>query len=154
MKHALLIDEIANHFGLDRFLLRAQVVAESAGDEFAFRFERDFFDRYIRTHDAAAKKFGPFAACSVGLLQVMVETAYEIGFTGQPWDLFTPKIGLFWGATYFRKQLDRFGGDAYVALIAYNGGPGTASQGPPYPNRKYADKVTKLAAEMASGELK
>lgn len=124
--------------------LRAQILVESSGDPFAFRYEDGFFDRYIRDSSAAkAARFGPLAACSYGLLQIMLETAYEIGFTGRPEDLFVPRIGLTWGARKMRGLWLWAGGldsDYDQALAAYNGGT-VHNATVPFRNQAYVDRV-------------
>lgn len=135
------IVRVATAYGLDPQLLTAQVLVESSGEAEAFRYEPAFFRRYVQGHPTAkAAKFGPLAACSFGPLQIMLETACEIGFLGQPWDLFTPAIGLEWGAKYFAALLTWAGGDVARALAAYNGGKG-GNVTPPFRNQAYVDKV-------------
>jgi len=71
-------------------------------------------------------------AGALGLTQVVPATGESIAksldetnFT--PQDLFRPNISLRFGAHYLAGQLADFKSDAYRALAAYNGGPGTAS---------------------------
>lgn len=129
---------VANHLALPIDVLSAQVQVESGGDPYAFRYEPAFFDRYIRHHEtAAAFKYGPLAACSYGLLQILLETAMELGFADAPERLFVPRVGVLWGARYLRRCVDRAGGDVFLGLQAYNG-TGDAA-------RDYAQKVWGLA---------
>ena len=78
--------------------------------------------------------FNPSAqspAGAQGLTQLMPATAAGLGVT-DPTD---PAQAIEGGARYLRQQLDRFGGDASMALAAYNAGPGAVQkyQGvPPY----------------------
>lgn len=122
-----LIAQTSQMYGLPYELLKAQCEHESSYDPFAFRWEAHFFDRYIRGNSkASAAAYGPFAACSVGLMQIMVETAYEIGFDGRPEQLFDPRVGLAWGAKRMKVLWSAAGGttsDYAAALAAYNGGP-------------------------------
>jgi soluble lytic murein transglycosylase-like protein len=135
------IDRVASAYGLDSNLLLAQVMTESSGDPNAFRYENLYFMRYIRDNPAAkAAKFGPLAACSFGLMQILLETACEIGFIGQPWELFQPAIGLEWGAKYLRSLIEWSGGNVDAALAAYNGGK-LGNQTPPYKNAWYVARV-------------
>ncbi len=120
--HDPLVIQVASVYGLRTDLLSAQIIAESAGRPDAFRWEPDFYDRYIhgKPHVAGAR-FGPLAACSYGLLQILLETALEHGFEGRPEDLFVPRVGLNWGAKYLRWCLDASGQDHFRALQRYNG---------------------------------
>ena len=117
-----LIDRTAATFQLDGQLLRAQILVESSGNPWAFRYEPAFFTRYIR-HNPHAKGFlyGPLAACSYGLLQILLETALELGYPDRPEHLFVPDTGLVWGARYLKKCLNRSHDDVFTALQLYNG---------------------------------
>lgn len=71
-------------------------------------------------------------AGALGLTQVIPSTgegiAAELGVEFRPQLLFRPNVSLRFGASYLGSQLDAFGRNAYHALAAYNGGPGTARQ--------------------------
>ena len=122
-----LIHQVANQFGLPFDVLQSQVIQESSGDPFAFGFEHGFFTTYIKGNPhAKAAQYGPLAACSCGLLQILVETAVEHGFTGRPEDLFDPLTGLTWGATYLADCLTKASGNLHEGLRRYNG-TGTAA---------------------------
>jgi soluble lytic murein transglycosylase-like protein len=81
-----------------------------------------------------------------GLTQLMPATAAGLGVT----DLTDPAQSLDGGARYLAQQLKRFGGDATLALAAYNAGPGAVEQHggvPPYPETQaYVRKVQAFAA--------
>jgi hypothetical protein len=150
-KHDSLIVQVANAYGLPCDLLRAQVEQESSGDEWALRFEPAFWARYVKNNpDAKAGRFGPFAACSCGLLQIMVETAYEDGFEGRPEELFSPRVGLTWGVKHLSALLAWAEGDYAKALAAYNAGRGGAESatGKAYAEAVYAKagRAVELAA--------
>lgn len=57
------------------------------------------------------------SAGAIGLMQLMPRTAAELSVN--PWE---PAANLLGGATYLRRQLDRFD-DVGLALAAYNAGP-------------------------------
>lgn len=66
-----------------------------------------------------------------GLMQIMPATGEELanryGYPNfQVEDLHNPLINIRLGAKYLANQRDYFGGDLYLALAAYNGGPGNA----------------------------
>jgi soluble lytic murein transglycosylase len=70
-------------------------------------------------------------AGALGLTQVIPATATDIAaklgrpdFT--PADLLDPSLNIEFGASYLGDQLRFFDGDLYLALAAYNGGPGNA----------------------------
>lgn len=124
-------------YGLPFDLVQTQVLHESSGKADAFRFESAFYEKYIQ-HNLTAKgfSFGPLAACSYGLMQVLLETALEDGFTGDPQLLFIPRVGLNAGCKHLRKLWDALGGTPETyrqALARYNGTGDAATQ--------YADAI-------------
>jgi cell wall-associated NlpC family hydrolase len=87
--------------------------------------------------------FDPSAGSSAGaqgLMQLMPATAAGLG--ADPLD---PSQALAGGAHYLKVQLDRFGGQADLALAAYNAGPTAVRKAggiPPYPETQaYVDRV-------------
>lgn len=144
-----LVVRTAATYRLDPTLLQAQVLVESSGDPSAFRYEREYFYRYLKSNpDAKGFKYGPLAACSYGLLQIMLETALEIGFDDPPERLFVPQIGLAWGAKYLRSLVEWAHGDIEQALAAYNGGK--AGNGVrPFRTMAYVEKVQLRASQLA-----
>jgi soluble lytic murein transglycosylase-like protein len=138
MDLAPLISQVANLYNLRLDILTAQIQIESSGDPFAFRYEDAYFEKYIRDNPGAKGfRYGPLAACSFGLLQIVFETALEHGFVGQPWELFSPRVGLSRGADYFKHCLLQESGSYPAALRRYNGSGKSADA--------YATKVLTLA---------
>jgi soluble lytic murein transglycosylase-like protein len=117
------IDAAAASNGIDPALLEGLVSQESG------------FDPNARS-----------GAGAVGLTQLMPGTAAALGVTN-PLD---PAQSLQGGAKYLRQQLDRFGGDARLALAAYNAGPGAVARYggvPPYSEtQNYVNSVLAKAA--------
>jgi len=68
-----------------------------------------------------------------GLMQIIPSTGANIvAQTGWPEnytaeDLYRPRVSITFGADYLSDQRDYFDDDLYVALAAYNGGPGNAA---------------------------
>lgn len=58
---------------------------------------------------------------AIGLVQLMPETAAELGVT----DLFDPRQNVFAGARYLRMLINEFEGQVALALAAYNAGAGS-----------------------------
>jgi soluble lytic murein transglycosylase-like protein len=119
-----MIDETSRRYGVDAALVHAVVRAESAFD-----------------HLAVSSKGAQ------GLMQLMPTTASEVGVR----DAFQPRDNLEGGVFYLRELLDRFSGNARLALAAYNAGPGAVDMHgglPPYDEtREYVDRVFRYRQE-------
>jgi soluble lytic murein transglycosylase-like protein len=88
-----------------------------------------------------------------GLMQLMPETAEEVGVT----DVFDPRQNILGSVEYITKLINRYDGDVRLALAAYNTGPGkiagrgvTSSESEAYLTvpqsiRDYADRVLRYA---------
>lgn len=142
-----IIRATASNFNLDPELLIAQVLIESSGDPFAFRYEPGFWTQYLVNRAPVQRPEGPLLACSYGLLQILGQTARERGYTGALPDLFDPAVGIRWGCEqlqYLRSRLPpETNYDIRALLASYNGGLGGNTH-PPYRNAAYADKVLAL----------
>lgn len=112
---------VAIREGLDPALVLAVVEAESG-----------------QTADAVSSKG------AVGLMQVLPETAAEIGYPNAA----DPAMNLEAGCRYLAVLLESFGGDVELALAAYNAGPGAVRHWgtvPPY--RETRTFIARVAAE-------
>jgi soluble lytic murein transglycosylase-like protein len=76
-----------------------------------------------------------------GLMQLSPGTASDIGIR----DAFDPEQNILGGAYYLRRLANRFSGDLYFTLAAYNAGPNAVQRHggiPPYPEtQNYIRKV-------------
>lgn len=109
--------------GIDPVLICALVHHESSWNQYAIRYEPQFFARYILP---MAEKFSDTEcrarAFSWGLCQLMGQTARELGFTGDLAALCDVDVGLDWGCHKLQKCLNNHVGDLNAALLEYNGG--------------------------------
>lgn len=146
--YRLLLERAAAAHHLDPDLVQAVVLTESSGLTSAYRYEQGFWDRYLKGKPPWKTQEPRRVSASYGLMQVMWPVAVELGCTEpDPEYLFVPSIGLKWGCRKLKTELEWAGGDVEKALIAYNGGRGSAAS-KPYPNQAYADKVLARLATL------
>ncbi len=98
----------------------------------AYEFHPLFVYSVMR-HESLFASWVESSAAARGLMQIIPSTGAHIAAqAGWPEnytadDLYRPKVSITFGADYLSDQRDYFGGDLYVALAAYNGGPGNAA---------------------------
>jgi soluble lytic murein transglycosylase-like protein len=133
---------IAAKHSLDPALACAVCEHESNWHTLAIRDEPAFFKRYIhpaRPDNPTTKEMGE--ARSFGLMQIMGETAEELGFKpAMPeWHnaLCRPELGIECGCRKLAHCMELHAGDVRAALLAYNGGSDPA----------YPDLVLPLVAK-------
>lgn len=123
----------AESYQLPLVIVNGIVMVESGGNPFAMRFEQAFYDHYIKGKPLSFIPAGcsrdTEAICratSFGLMQIMGETARNVGFRGWPGELLSPLVGLEWGCRYLRRLADRYLAEGGWPMVcrAYNGGPG------------------------------
>lgn len=144
-----LIEQIATDYRLDPDLVEAVVIAESNGYTDAFRFESDFYRRYLESKPEYAGKNPRRISSSYGLLQIMFTTAQQYGFGGDPEMLFLPDLGLRFGCQHLASLLKHHG-DVRTALAAYNAGNPQSLAGQTYASRvlKLYDSVKRAHPEV------
>ena len=149
----------AQEFGLDPRLVEAIVLTESAGNTDAFRFEPNFYNRYIKPYKLYLGQNPRRISSSYGLMQIMLPVAHERGFppTDPPEHLFVPEIGLHYGCKHLRLLFD-WAKDFAVSedqqrnavLASYNGGRGgNRPTDTPLRNMAYVRKVSASLATLA-----
>lgn len=118
----------ATKYLLDTALVCAIADHESGGwIPWATRYEPLFFDKYVQplvnTGVVHTMSEANARATSWGLMQIMGQTARELGFTGKYLsELCDPDVGLDLGCKKFGNCLTESGGDSTKAMLRYNGG--------------------------------
>jgi len=109
----------------------------------------------IRAVMANESAFDPNATSSAGaqgLMQLMPQTAAEVGVTNS----YDPSQNVAGGTRYLRTLLDRFGGNLTNAVAAYNAGPEAVDKYngvPPYPETEsYVKNVLNTYKQYKSGQ--
>ena len=149
-----LIAEIAVGYLLPPPLVAALVWQESAFQTNAFRFEPDFWNRYLKANGKYRHLNPHRVSSSYGLAQVMYCRVHEDKLTDNdalpPEHLFVPEHGLRTGCQLLRELIDWAGQQTddpgvvtLAALAAYNGGRGGNNPKSNWPlrNAKYAREV-------------
>ena len=105
----------------------------------------------LKGFTAAESNFNPKAYraephikdASRGLMQILNRTAQAVGFRGNPEQLFTPVVGLRFGAKYLRGLVAKYP-DLSAAIASYN-------MGSPRPANKSTPIIKKLFGEPGPG---
>lgn len=140
--------QFATKHGLNDSLVCAICEQESGWNPNATRYEPAFYTRYIQPMISDGRLTGDSTkdlATSWGLMQVMGETARESGYMGPCDQLLEPALGLEWGCRVFAKKLVAANGDAYNALLRWNGGGN-----PRYP-QEVIDRMDKYVQAAITG---
>lgn len=112
----LIFCTIAKKYRLEKTLIKAVAIVESALDVRAYRHEPMFWERYLKLQDAWKDKDPKVISSSYGLMQVMFTTAWQLGFRGQAEDLYNPVINVELGTKLIRQLLDRIGSSTNINL--------------------------------------
>lgn len=108
---------------IDPVLVCAVIEQESSWNPWAMRFEPMFLSHYVKPRVPEAPTTGEIArATSWGLMQIMGQVAYEVGFNGHFFsELCDPEVGLLWGCQKLAKCIAARS-DQRSALLMWNGG--------------------------------
>lgn len=157
----------ADRHGLDADLVTAlcmhegwdgrQPAGQQHGVAHAFRFEPQFWLRYMAHKPEWDGAVPMRVSSSYGLMQVMYATALDVGYPRKdaPEGLFVPTINLEYGCRILRDRFDWAGGDEAAALAAYNGGktrdnaPGVAQKR----NGSYVEAIRVWIDRVRAGQV-
>lgn len=138
---------IASQHSLDLDLVLAVCLVESSGRTSAYRFEPQFWMRYMANDPKWDGAVPERVSASYGLMQCMYPVARELGMpSGDPPEyLFVPVYGLQYGCRKLREVLGWSRGDVPAALAAFNGGKTNDNKPGVFPkrNQAYVDRVVK-----------
>ncbi|MEN2998742.1 MAG: lytic transglycosylase domain-containing protein [Brevinematia bacterium] len=128
---------------------------KSKFDEIIGKASREFGvpKELIKAVIKAESNFNPIAIShknAMGLMQLIPSTAKEMGVE----DVFDPLQNIMGGTKYLRMLLDRYNGNLFLALSAYNAGPERVDRVGGIPEieetKTYVDRVIKFYKEYSS----
>lgn len=142
-----IIDKYSAEFVLDKSLIKALIQTESSFNEVAYRYEANFYKKYIKDNPLyfnhhlynEPKKI----SASYGLCQLMYTTALEIGlsFTSEPEILYDPELNIHYGCQFLRKKINLYGLE--LGILAYNSGHPRTNSPKDEHNYIYLQKIAK-----------
>lgn len=100
-------------------------------------------------HKFNVRVFDTNGRYSLGVCQIQLRTAKDMGFTGKWRTLMLPEFNIFYAAKYLRHQYIKYGKNWERAVGAYNLGHWTAQR----PNKKYVDKVLQVLQDIEMEDL-
>lgn len=142
LKWVPVIKEQATLNSVDPYLIGGIICQESGGpyalpdgssNNYAIRVEKAFWTNYFKNimiwvknspspYDDRWAKYPDIYSCSYGLMQIMLQTAYEYGFNGIfPTELCDPAVNINIGCKIIARKI-KLGGSVEKALLLYNGG--------------------------------
>lgn len=128
----LLIPQYCEIYDLPIPLVASIILQESSGESWATRWEEGFYLKYVakkqrndlighipKNISLATEKL--HRACSWGVMQIMGQTARELGFAEDSLvKLCLPQLGLKYGCLYLIRCMD--GRNIEQAMLKWNGG--------------------------------
>lgn len=106
----------------------------------AVRYEPSFYDKYILPMQNLSRTEMTMRATSFGLMQIMGQTARELGFAGDYLtELLDPQWGIEFGCRKLARSLRHSDGNVRLALLKYNGGA----------NKQYPDLVLRYFSQYS-----
>jgi len=150
------VQEAALDVGLPISIVAGIVCQESSGwTNRKPRYEPGFFQRYILKIPGLGTEERKGRATSWGPMQVMGQTAREMGYTAPFQNMLVLEIGLYWGCRYLKRlkarYFDEYGWEGVIA--AFNAGSPRKRNGR-YVNQPYVDGVMWHAGQAAGGKGK
>jgi len=97
----------AKKYKIPKILLKSVAMVESALDPRAYRYEKDFFKRYMENHPLWQDKDPERYSASYGVMQLMYVVAWELGFRDEPEELYNPVYNIELGAKLLRRHLNK-----------------------------------------------
>lgn len=85
----------------------------------------------LQHYESGGRRYAVSGKGAIGLYQIMPETAAQYGYSRE--DMFDPVKNEDVARRYLGDLMDKYKGNAYLAVAAYNEGPRTVGEGTIYP---------------------
>lgn len=163
--------KFGKQYGIQKLMLKAVAICESALDERAYRFEKSFWPNkkgrilsLFPELEAVAEEHGlGYISASYGLMQIMFTTGWGLGLRGTDEDLYNPVYNIQLGAKLLRNNKlgiitsGTWRDTSYevmdIALARYNGGSrGNPDSNGELRNIKYVKKVRRVLCDLRKHE--
>lgn len=147
-----LIASIATEYRLDPMLIQALIMTESAGNQYAIRFEPFYQYLFDVTGFASANHITreteeTLQRCSLGMGQLMGGLLRELGHKTSLIECFEPSINIRYMSQHLRNLSDRYQYEDKV-IVSYNAGSPIKTKAGTWINERYLDKVSKQLREL------
>lgn len=147
-----IIDSISKKYNIDFHLIKAIIATESSFTDNAYRYEPEFYNRYIKGKSdwvndpnySDPKKI----SASYGPMQVMYTTAKAEGWGGVVVaKLHDPETNIDIGVKHLKRKIVKYGLE--LGILAYNSGSPSKINGDPRKENNYV-YLTKVARSYKS----
>lgn len=107
----------------------------------------------VLDQESKGRRYAVSTKGAIGLYQIMPKTAEMYGYSRE--DMFDPVKNEDVARQYLGMLLEKYRGNAFLALAAYNAGPGNVDHGIlPTETSKYVDNVLNFTRSFSSGAEK
>lgn len=105
----------------------------------------------VQHWESGGRRYAVSPKGAIGLYQIMPDTAAMFGYSAQ--DMFDPAKNEDVARKYLGQLLQRYNGNAYMALAAYNTGPGNVDKGIlPAETQQYVHNVLGYTRDFGQGK--
>jgi hypothetical protein len=149
-----IVKQKAEKYNLNPALVLAVIETESQGHKWASRYEPNFYKKYLAgktlrqlpgkypTDVDVAEEYEARAS-SLGVMQVMGQSAREVGYEGYFEAFLDPEVNIEYGCKLLSLKLKRANGVVRQGLLYWNGGG----------DSKYPDRVFRNLEKLEASEL-